>query len=331
MATKTDVILKRLSDYEPMEVDWLWNPYIARGMLTIVEGDPNVGKSYFTMHLAAMVTVGGELPDGQKLDKESVYFLSAEDVPEVTVRPRIEALGGNPRKVWFPDEPITFTDDTLDKLDLHLSRSIVGRVIVDTLFSFLPDGVDTSKPAAIRERLHALAQLAQKHSCAIVIVRHWTKGDRGKAIYRGGGLIDIIGVARSGLTIAVHPEDPKLRVMAHMKHNLSERGDSRVFELVKHDDNVLPVLVWRGTTDITADTLEASGNGAPKALELAIKFLRQELKDGPRAASLIKTAAKAKDIASRTLERAKKELSIRSKKSDDLWIWSLPLDAGSSN
>ena len=166
------------------------------------------------------------MPDDQRLKKESVYFLSAEDMAEVTVRPRIEVMGGNAKKVWFPDAPFTFTDECLEDLDRHLSDKIVGLIIIDTLFSFLPDGVDTSKPSAIRERLHKLGKLAEDHDCAIVIVRHSTKGGRGKAIYRSGGLIDIISVARSGLTVAVHPHDPKLRIMAHMKHNLSERGES---------------------------------------------------------------------------------------------------------
>lgn len=320
-------LLKKLSEYEKLELSWIWEPYIARGMLTILEGDPNVGKSYLTMHMAAIMTIGGTLPDSQKLLKEGVLFLSAEDAAEYTVRPRIEAMGGDSNKVWFPAEPFTFTDESIKKLDQHLENHVTGLIIIDTLFSFLPDGVDTSKPGAIRERLHAMANLAKEHDCAIVVVRHWTKGDRGKAIYRGGGLIDIIGVARSGITIAVHPEDPKLRIMAHMKYNLSERGDSRVFELVKDDAKELPELVWRGVTDITADALEASGNVAPKALETAINFLRQELQASAKQSKLIRQSANAKGIASRTLERAKKELRVISVKRGDGWMWSLPQPA----
>lgn len=325
MAPEKKLRLKRLNSYKLMDVDWLWEPYVARGMLTIVEGDPNVGKSYLTMHISAMITVGGELPDGQKLELESVYFLSAEDMAEVTVRPRIEVMGGDSSKVWFPDEPFTFSDEYLTQLDEHMSGRDVGLVIIDTLFSFLPDGVDTSKPSAIRERLHKLGKLAEDHDCAIVIVRHWTKGERGKAIYRGGGLIDIVGVARSGVTVGIHPHDPKLRIMAHMKYNLSEQGESRVFELVLEEGNSRPALVWRGTTDITADNLEASGNAAPKALEVAMRFLTEELQAGPKHALLVKKNAKTKGIASRTLDRAKKELKITSKKEEDLWIWTLPV------
>lgn len=318
------LILRKLSSYHPEEVDWIWEPYIARDMITIIEGDPNIGKSYLTMYLAAMMTKGGELPDGQQLQKEIVYFFSSEDIPEVTVRPRIEAMGGDARKIYFPGRPFTFTDECIADLDQHLAERNVGLIVVDTLFSFLPDGVDTSKPSAIRERLHKLAKLAQDHDCAIIIVRHWTKGDRGKAIYRGGGLIDIVGVARSGLTIAVHPEDPKLRIMAHMKYSVSEQGESRVFELVMEEGKNRPILVWHGTTDITADELEASGNAAPKALDNAVIFLTEELQGGPKQATVIKNTARTKGIATRTIERAKKELGVLSKKTDEGWIWRLP-------
>ena len=129
-----------------MEVERSWEPYIPRSMITIVEGDPNIGKSYLAMHVAATMTTGGKLPDNQRVNKEYVYFLSAEDIPEITVRPRIEAMGGDARKIYFPDKPFTFTDECLDALDQHLSERNVGLIIIDTLFSFLPDGVDTSKP-----------------------------------------------------------------------------------------------------------------------------------------------------------------------------------------
>ena len=324
MESQEKLVLKKLSTYQPREVDWIWEPYIPRSMITIFEGDPNIGKSYLAMHVAAIMTTGGKLPTNQHLDTEYVYFLSAEDIPEITVRPRIEAMGGDAKKIYFPDRPFTFTDECLDALDQHLSERNVGLIIVDTLFSFLPDGVDTSKPSAIRERLHKLGKLAQKHECAIIIVRHWTKGDRGKAIYRGGGLIDIVAVARSGITVGQHPEDPKRRIMAHMKNNLSEKGESLVFELEQKLGKSRPILVWHGTTEITADNLEASGNAAPKALEIAVKFLTEELAGGPKLSTAIKKSAKNKDIAIRTIERAKKDLQIRSRKTEEGWIWRLP-------
>ena len=53
-----------LSDVVSRAVKFMWEPYLVYGMVNLLEGDPNVGKSYFAMHLTAMVTTGGKLPGG---------------------------------------------------------------------------------------------------------------------------------------------------------------------------------------------------------------------------------------------------------------------------
>ncbi len=35
-----------LSSVKALKVDWLWKPYIPFGMITILEGDPGLGKSF---------------------------------------------------------------------------------------------------------------------------------------------------------------------------------------------------------------------------------------------------------------------------------------------
>ncbi len=37
---------KSMAEVEEENIDWLWYPYLARGELTILEGDPGLGKSY---------------------------------------------------------------------------------------------------------------------------------------------------------------------------------------------------------------------------------------------------------------------------------------------
>ena len=74
----SDEVFRRLSEFEPLQVDWLWEPYIPIGMITILEGDPNLGKSYLAMHIAAEVTKGGNLPKDQALSLGRVLYFSAE-------------------------------------------------------------------------------------------------------------------------------------------------------------------------------------------------------------------------------------------------------------
>lgn len=39
-----------LSTIKPRKVQWLWKPFIPFGMLTILEGDPGLGKSFLSMY-----------------------------------------------------------------------------------------------------------------------------------------------------------------------------------------------------------------------------------------------------------------------------------------
>src|SRR5690348_10940311 len=78
-------------------VDWLWRGRFAFGKHTDLSGDPGDGKSLMIGSLAAQVTRGRALPCGSDQIREprAVLFLSAEDDPADTIRPRHEAAGGD--------------------------------------------------------------------------------------------------------------------------------------------------------------------------------------------------------------------------------------------
>lgn len=88
-----------LSSIESREIMWLMRPLIPFGMITIMEGDPGVGKSFLAMHIAAQVSIGGYLPGDNHLKRGGVLYLSAEDDAEYTIRPRIDAMGGDPNRI----------------------------------------------------------------------------------------------------------------------------------------------------------------------------------------------------------------------------------------
>ena len=56
---------QRASDVRPRKVKWLWRDDVPRGKLTILDGDPDKGKSLITTDLAAArVSAGRSFPDG---------------------------------------------------------------------------------------------------------------------------------------------------------------------------------------------------------------------------------------------------------------------------
>ena len=145
-----------------------------------------------------------------------MYFISAlKDEPDITLRPRLEAMEADVSRVRFlASKFFPLDDENVDKLRSEIERTRPVLIVFDTLFSFMPTSTDTNKPTDVRAVLSKIATLASEFGCAVILIRHWTKGERGgKAIYRGGGSIDIIGIARSAIAVGIHPEYP--RFMCH--------------------------------------------------------------------------------------------------------------------
>jgi RecA-family ATPase len=70
-----------LSSIKPQEIRWLCKPFIPFSMFTILEGDPGLGKFFFSMFLASVISRGGNLPNGAKVRQGNVLYISAEDDP----------------------------------------------------------------------------------------------------------------------------------------------------------------------------------------------------------------------------------------------------------
>src|SRR5829696_4119780 len=88
-----------LSEVEPEQVEWLWPGRLPLGKLAVLDGDPGLGKSAVTLDLAARISAGLELPDGQPCEPAGVVLLSAEDGLRDTIRPRLDAAGADSEKI----------------------------------------------------------------------------------------------------------------------------------------------------------------------------------------------------------------------------------------
>ena len=64
----------RMADVELTSVDWLWFPYIPFGKLTIIQGNPGEGKTYFAMRLAAACTNRKPLPGMETLEPFNIIY-----------------------------------------------------------------------------------------------------------------------------------------------------------------------------------------------------------------------------------------------------------------
>ncbi len=314
-----------LASVKPRKVEWFWKPYIPFGMITILEGDPGQGKSYLSMHLAAQISTGGKLPDGNDITQGQVLYISSEDDASYTIRPRIDAMGGNPEFIRILNADLAFDEEGLETLRAELEDYPPEMIIIDPWVSFVPPNTKLTDSAAIRTLLRQMRDIAEEYGCAIMLIRHLTKMKQENALYQGGGTVDMIAAARSALRVGPHPQDDELRVIAHFKHNVGPKGLSWTYRLAQEDDDALPCVEFVGETDLSVDDLSASKE-REKPKNAAEEFLKQELAEGPRKATDMKELAEKRSIRERTLDRAKSKLGVIVEQQQRKWIWRLPDD-----
>jgi DNA repair protein RadA/Sms len=321
----TSGLLVRLADVEPEDIQWLFPPYIPLGKVTLIEGDPGLGKSRLTHALAAAVSRGQGLLNGPSRPPRPVLLLTMEDGLADTVRPHLERLGADLSVIHAYSAPPTLDQKGLAMLERHIVEHRPGLVIIDPLQGAMGGKIDLHRANETRPFMAALAELANRYSCAIICVRHLTKGARDRAIYRGIGSIDITGAARSILQVGIHPEDKGLRVLAHAKSNLGPFGPSWSFTISDKG-----TFEWGEEVRYTAEDLfrPAMDEESQTALGEATSFLREILSAGPVAQRKIEQKAGDRGIKKRTLDRAKKKLGVRSRKQPDGWSWELPQQDG---
>ena len=181
-----NLVVQRLADVQPEAINWLWQGVLAAGKLTLIGGNPGVGKSQLASNIIASVTTGGTFIDGSQASLGSVVFVGVEDGIADTLHPRMEAAGANLSKIFILQgkreytsngEVITLLDITkdLNKLE-HLIHSIgdVRLIIFDPINDYLGDGKQNDN-AEMRNALVPLASFAEKHKDSVLAITHIKK------------------------------------------------------------------------------------------------------------------------------------------------------------
>lgn len=309
-------LFQSMANVTPRDVDFLWYPYLVRGAVNLLEGDPNVGKTYLLCAIAAAVSAGRPLPDQPEGKAGNVLFLSAEDDPETTLVRRLIRMDADLARVTFMTKFHRLEEEPLAWVEKHIDDHGVALVIMDPLLAYMQGGIDMNKANETRPFMARLAELAKSRNVTIIGLRHLNKSDKDKAIFRGLGSIDITAAARSAIMVGEHPEDSDLRVMLHIKHNLSEQGPARLYELTGGDRAAqkLPKLNWRGTCDIRPEDLAraAAKPGRPDtAIQDAKEFLKRVLVAEARPIKAVLADGEKRGHTDRTLRRAAKDLGVQ--------------------
>ena len=302
---KDSVKIIRMSDVELTPVDWLWKPYLPFGKLSVLQGNPGEGKTYFAMHLAAACTNGKLLPNMERLEPFNVIYQTAEDGLGDTVKPRLIEAGADLDRVLVIDDSdvqLTLSDERIEKAIIENNAKLV---IIDPIQAYLGADVDMNRANEVRPIFMRLGQVAQRTGCAILLIGHLNKAAGMQSLQRGLGSIDIAAAVRSVMFIGKLKHDPTMRILTHEKSSLAPPGVSLAFSLGDEGG-----FRWVGEYDITADEM-LSG------IEPQRETKTQQAKDlictllagGKRVLSEdIDKAALERGIPGRTVRDAKREL-----------------------
>ena len=300
-------------DIEQTSVEWLWFPYIPFGKLTIIQGNPGEGKTYFAMMLTAACTNRKLFPNMEDIEPFNVIYQTAEDGMGDTIKPRLVEAGADLSRVMVIDdteEALTLSDDRIEKA---VRQNHVRLVIIDPVQAFIGADVDMNRANEVRPVFRKLGMIAEKTGCAIVLIGHLNKSSGTQSTYRGLGSIDIMAAVRSLIFIGKVRKDPTTRVLIHEKSSLAPPGETMAFKLGDEEG-----FRWVGAYEISADELldGKEGKATETKLERGAKLIRELLAD-KKEISIRELDEKAKEqgISGRTMRdvrsRMKNELEYK--------------------
>ena len=295
----------RMSDVELTPVDWLWKPYLPFGKLSVLQGNPGEGKTYFAMHLAAACTNGKLLPNMERMEPFNVIYQTAEDGLGDTVKPRLIEAGADLDRVLVIDDSevqLTLSDERIEKAIIENNARLV---IIDPIQAYLGADVDMNRANEVRPIFMRLGQVAQRTGCAILLIGHLNKAAGMQSLQRGLGSIDIAAAVRSVMFIGKLRHDPTMRILTHEKSSLAPPGVSLAFSLGDESG-----FRWFGEYDITADEMLSGIEPQRETKTQQAKDLICTLLAGGKQvlSEDIDKAALERGIPGRTVRDAKREL-----------------------
>ncbi len=335
-----------LSSVKPRAIDWAWPGRFARGKLAVIAGNPDDGKSAFTLGMSANVTTAGPWPNGEgNAPLGSVILLSAEDEPDDTIRPRFAAAGGDADKVYLL-QAIKEEDRRRRMIErtVNLGRDVakieqlceqvgdVALIVIDPLNAYMGrhTEVNTWMDADIRSVLAPLAAMAARVNAVVLLVCHNAKGARESAMMKVMGTIATVAASRSTYLITRDQEDRERRLFLPIKCNIAKPIKGLAYRLVDAPTGLpeVPmsfVIEWeKGCVDMTADEAVEKKEKRDFKWVTCAKIITEMLDEKePRPAAEVEKRLRDLRFGDNTVRKAKRELGVESSQPNvpGPWFW----------
>lgn len=279
-----ELVIRSLSSVKPTNVRWLWHSRLAKGKITLFQGEPGQGKSQITIYIASCISKGSDFIDDNSCEQGQVLFITAEDDAADTLKPRLMAWDANMDNVfelqWVKTAQGKVKLFNFDKYMDDLKRVCaelpdLKLIVVDPISAFLGK-VDGNASGEVRGLLHELKNIAEERNCSVILVTHNNKTQGQKAISRASGSHAFGAAARMVYAFGLRPlepseddETPKDQefAMAPIKNNLTKDPDTLVYQIIsvmvpgeEGEDISTSRIEWHGTSVATAqDILDYQG------------------------------------------------------------------------
>jgi len=338
----TGPILVPLADIQPEPISWLWPGRIPLGKLTLIVGDPGLGKSFLMVDMAARISVEAPWPDGGTSPKGKVILLTAEDGLADTVRPRLDAMGGNPAYVvalkgvrrkggdrsGITESGVNLAKD-INEIEAAIEETGAIMVGIDPLSAYL-GRTDSYKDAEVRGLLAPLAALAERRNVAVVGIMHLSKDSQRRALYRAQGSLAFVAAARAVFVVTPDQDNPDRRLFLPLKLNVAAKPPGLAFN-IPYDPAGPSRLVW-STDPVEIDVDVALGDpqspGEREEWQGAVTFLQELLAEGEVLSREVFRQGRENGFSDKAIKKARGTLGIKPRKEgfarDGRWYSGLP-------
>lgn len=336
-AASGPIVDQALTEFDSRPIGWLWESWLPRGVVTLMDGNPGVSKSTLVADLVARITTGRDWPDGSAASGQPgrVIWITTEDDPGRVLRPRIEAAGGEASLVRFVTSEVVFPSSATAFREFLVQRASeplgLAFVVLDPLFSHIDAKVRSIADAEMRQNvMNPLGDAAEAADVSILVVRHFNKDTAASALNRGAGSLGgIVGAARALWSVTVDPEDEsgETKAVGVTKLNYARIPMPLRYRVV---DRLPPGWIkgsvagieWLGSAPVSIDTMMREQGD----IRDAVSALTEILAPGPVGATAAYARMRSKGFGRDATKGAKQRLHVVSTKTGMTggWEWSLP-------
>lgn len=319
--------LQTIASVQPREAEYLAEPYLPRGMITILAGHAGQGKTTLALWLASHVSNGDLMPGGKP---GNVYYFTTENDESIVLRPRLEAMDARLDRVMVmrsDARQLTLTDPRL--FEMH--KIFDGKpdlIVFDPVQSYVGKKLDMNRTDDVRFMMDNLNKLLHATNAAVVLICHTKKapmGFNGRPCELINGSSDFVNAARSVCFLGRDPARPDVCVVAQEKNSLGLPGASLAFTIGEDG-----AVHWSDEEcELTAARILTYSNEkrqhAARPSERAQAALRDLLakNEKMRSTDILEACAK-QGISRSAVYRARDELPIQKQRTGMGSFWSMP-------